>query len=88
MRNYLENQKINQFKNDYEFLINYFLKFTVQFGFKFGLVDFKILSIDSTPIEAYVNEFRSLSMAVLFLCWDLMLSHPFKYTSFIPPNPF
>ena len=55
--------KINQFKNDYAYLINYFLKFTVKFGFNFSLVDFKIVSIDSTPIEAYVNEYRSLSIA-------------------------
>ena len=54
MVNCLENQKINQFKNDYAYLINYFLKFTVKFGFNFSLVDFKIVSIDSTPIEAYV----------------------------------
>ena len=33
--------KINQFKNDYSYLIDQFLKFTVQFGFKLGLVDFK-----------------------------------------------
>ena len=54
--------KINQFKNDYAYLIDQFLKFTVKFGFDFGLVDFKIVSIDSTPIEAYVNEFRILSI--------------------------
>ena len=59
MRNCLENQKINQFKNNCSYLIDQFLKFTVRIGFNFGLVDFKIISIDSTPIEAYVNEFRS-----------------------------
>ena len=38
------------------------------FGVDFGLVDFKIVSIDSTPIEAYVNEFRSLSIGqILYL---------------------
>ena len=46
----------------YAYLIDQFLKFTVKFGFDFGLVDFKIVSIDSTPIEAYVNEFRILSI--------------------------
>ena len=54
--------KINQFKTDYDYLIKLFLKFTVKFGFDFGLVDFKIISIDSTPIEDYVNEYRSLSI--------------------------
>ena len=33
--------KINQFKNEYVYLIEYFLKFTVKFGFNFGLVDVK-----------------------------------------------
>ena len=61
MRNYLKNQKSTNL-NDYDYLIKCFLKFTAEFGFKLGLVDFKIISIDSTPIEDYVNEFRSLSI--------------------------
>ena len=69
--------KINQFKNDYEYLIKYFFKFTVQFGFKMGLVDFKIISIDSTPIEAYVNEFRSLSIAQIIYLEDLIYDYSF-----------
>ena len=77
MRNCLENQKINQFKNDYAYLIKYFLKFTVHFGFKMGLVDFKIISIDSTPIEAYVNEFRSLSIAQIIYLEDLIYDYSF-----------
>ncbi|MBR0371364.1 MAG: transposase [Methanobrevibacter sp.] len=80
---YITNQKlprkskINQFKNDYEYLIKYFFKFTVQFGFKMGLVDFKIISIDSTPIEAYVNEFRSLSIAQIIYLEDLIYDYSF-----------
>lgn len=70
--------KINQFKNDYAYLIKHFLKFTVQFGFKFGLVDFKIISIDSTPIEAYVNEFRSLSIAQILYLEDLIYDYSFN----------
>ena len=69
--------KINQFKNDYAYLIKYFLKFTVHFGFKMGLVDFKIISIDSTPIEAYVNEFRSLSIAQIIYLEDLIYDYSF-----------
>ena len=69
--------KINQFKNDYAYLIKYFLKFTVHFGFKMGLVDFKIISIDSTPIEAYVNEFRSLSIAQIMYLEDLIYDYSF-----------
>ena len=69
--------KINQFKNDYDYLIKYFLKFTVQFGFKMGLMDFKIISIDSTPIEAYVNEFRSLSIAQIIYLEDLIYDYSF-----------
>ena len=69
--------KINQFKNDYAYLIKHFLKYTVLFGFKFGLVDFKIISIDSTPIEAYVNEFRSLSIAQIIYLEDLIYDYSF-----------
>ena len=69
--------KINQFKNDYAYLIKYFLNFTVHFGFKMGLVDFKIISIDSTPIEAYVNEFRSLSIAQIIYLEDLIYDYSF-----------
>lgn len=69
--------KINQFKNHYAYLIDYFLKFTVKFGFNFGLVDFKIVSIDSTPIEAYVNEFRSLSIAQIIYLEDLIYDYSF-----------
>ena len=66
-KNCLENQKLTNLKMYYAYLIDMFLKFTVKFGFDFGLVDFKIVSIDSTPIEAYVNEFRSLSIAPIHL---------------------
>ena len=69
--------KINQFKNDYAYLIKHFLKYTVQFGFKFGLVDFKIISIDSTPIKAHVNEFRSLSIAQIIYLEDLIRDYSF-----------
>ena len=75
-KNCLENQKSTN-KNDYAYLIKHFLKFTVQFGFKFGLVDFKIISIDSTPIEAYVNEFRSLSIAQILYLEDLIYDYSF-----------
>ena len=69
--------KINQFKNNYSYLIDQFLKFTVRFGFNFGLIDFKIISIDSTPIEAYVNEFRSLSIGQILYLEDLIYDYSF-----------
>ena len=72
--------KINQFKNDYAYLIDQFLKFTVKFGFDFGLVDFKIVSIDSTPIEAYVNEFRILSIGQITYLEDLIYDYSFDKT--------
>ena len=56
-------------------IIDYFLKFTVKFGFDFGLVDFKIISIDSTPIKAYVNEFRSLSIGQILYLEDLIYDY-------------
>ena len=59
---YPKKSKINQFKNECGYLIDQFLKFTVDLGFDFGLVDFKITTIDRTPIETYVNEFRLMSI--------------------------
>ena len=52
-------------------LIEGFFKFTVKFGFDFGLVDFKIVSIDSTPIEAYVNEFQKFIYLVKSYIWKI-----------------
>ena len=72
--------KINDFKNDYDYLIKLFLKSTVKFGFDFGLVDFKIVSIDSTPFEAYVNEFRSLSIGQIIYLEDLIYDYSFDKT--------
>ena len=54
--------------------------FTVKFGFNFGLVDFKIVSIDSTPIEAYVNEFRSLSIGQILYLEDLICDYSLDKT--------
>ena len=50
-----------------------FMKFTVKFGVKFDLVDFKIISIDSTPIEAYVNEYRCMSIEQITYLEDLII---------------
>ena len=61
-------------------MIDQFLKFTVKFGFDFGLVDFKIVSIDSTPIEAYVNEFRILSIGQITYLEDLIYDYSFDKT--------
>ena len=56
--------KINQFKNDFEYLINEFLIYTVEFGAKFNLVDFETVTVDSTTIEASVDEYRRLKGTV------------------------
>ena len=72
--------KINQFKNNYGYLIDQFFKFTVHFGFNFGLVDFKTVSIDSTPIKAYVNEFRSLSIGQIIYLEDLIYDYSLDKT--------
>lgn len=61
-------------------MIDQFLKFTVKFSFDFGLVDFKIVSIDSTPIEAYVNEFRILSIGQITYLEDLIYDYSFDKT--------
>ena len=67
MQNYITNNKlpkkskINEFKNKFSYLINEFFRYTVEFGVKFDLVDFKIISIDSTTVEASVDEYRRLN---------------------------
>ena len=62
--NYPKKSKINQFKNDYEYLINEFLIYTVEYGAKFNLVDFDTVTVDSTTIEASVDEYRRLKGTV------------------------
>ena len=52
--------KINKFKNEYAYLINEFLIYTVEFAAKFNLVDFEVVTLDSTTIEASVDEYRRL----------------------------
>ena len=52
--------KINKFKNEYAYLINEFLIYTVEFAVKFNLVDFEVVTLDSTTIEASVDEYRRL----------------------------
>ena len=52
--------KINKFKNEYNYLIKEFLIYTVEFGFKLGLVDFEVVTLDSTTIEANIDEYRRL----------------------------
>ena len=63
---------INDFKNKYEYLIEDFLAFTVEFGEKFDLVDFQVVSIDSTTIEASVDEYRRLKYEKLCYLEDLL----------------
>ena len=75
---YPKKSKINQFKNECGYLIDKFLKFTVDLGFNFGLVDFKIITIDSTPIEAYVNEFRIMSIKQINYLENLIHDLSFK----------
>ena len=52
--------KINKFKNEQDYLIKEFLIYTVEFGYRFNLVDFEIVTLDSTTIEASIDEYRRL----------------------------
>lgn len=54
------NSSVKQFKNDCEYLINEFLIYSVEFGSKFNLVDFEVVMLDSTTIEASVDEYYCL----------------------------
>ena len=67
--------KINEFKNEYYYLINEFLLFTVEFGVQFNLVDFKIVTLDSTTVEANVDEYRCLKYDQLYYLENLILKY-------------
>lgn len=67
--------KINAFKNEYAYLINEFLLFTVEIGVKFNLVDFKIVTLDSTTVEASVDEYRRLNYDQLSYLENLILKY-------------
>lgn len=67
--------KINEFKNEYSYLINEFLLFTVEFGVQFNLVDFKIVTVDSTTVEAGVDEYRRLRYEQVIYLENLILKY-------------
>ena len=67
--------KINEFKNEYSYLINEFLLFTVECGVQFNLVDFKIVTLDSTTVEASVDEYRCLKYDQLYYLENLILTY-------------
>ncbi|WP_458406611.1 transposase [Methanobrevibacter sp.] len=67
--------KINEFKNEYSYLINEFLLFTVEFGAQFNLVDFKIVTVDSTTVEASVDEYRRLKYDQILYLENLILKY-------------
>ena len=67
--------KINEFKNEYEYLINEFFLFTVEFGMQFNLVDFKIVTVDSKTVEANVDEYRRLKYDQIYYLENLILKY-------------
>lgn len=67
--------QINDFKNDYEYLINEFFTYIVEFGSKYNLVDFKIVSIDSTTVEASVDEYKRLNYNQIIYLEDLIKTY-------------
>lgn len=64
--------KINEFKNEYEYLIKEFLIYAVEFGAKFDLVDFEVVTLDSTTIEASIDEYRRLKYEQLIYLENLI----------------
>ena len=67
--------KINELKNEYTYLINEFLLLTVEFGVQFNLVDFKIVTVDSTTVEASVDEYRRLRYEQIIYLENLILKY-------------
>lgn len=62
-------------KKEYSYLINEFLLFTVEFGVQFNLIDFKIVTVDSTTVEASVDEYRRLKYDQIYYLENLILKY-------------
>ena len=76
---YPKKSTINNFKNNYDYLIDEFFKYTVNMGVDLGLVDFETVTLDSTPIEAYANKFRQLSIKQIIYLKDLIYDCSFNH---------
>lgn len=76
--NYILNNKrpgktsINDFKRENPLLFLEFFQYTVDLGIRFDLVGGEVVTLDSTTVKAYANNFRTLSIIQLDYLLDLI----------------
>ena len=66
---------INEFLNDYNYLIDKFDKFIVDFSLKIGLMKGNIIYHDGTVFKGYCNNFKRLYANQLYFLRDFILKY-------------
>ena len=66
---------INEFLNDYNYLIDEFDRFIVDFSLKIGLMDGNIIYHDGTVLKCYCNNFKKLYADQLYYLRDFILKY-------------
>ena len=66
---------INEFLNDYSYLLDEFDRFIVEFSLKTGLMDGNIIYHDGTILAGYCNDFKKLYANQLYYLRDFILEH-------------
>ena len=66
---------INEFLNEYNYLIDEFDKFIVNFSLKIGLMDGNIIYHDGTVLKGYCNNFKKLYADQLYYLRDFILKY-------------
>lgn len=70
-----EKNSINEFLNDYNYLIDEFDIFIVDFSLKIGLMNGKIIYHDGTILKGYCNNFKKLYANQLYYLRDFILKY-------------
>ena len=66
---------INEFLNNYSYLLDEFDRFIVEFSLKTGLMDGNIIYHDGTILTGYCNDFKKLYANQLYYLRDFILEH-------------
>ena len=69
---------LNDFKLKNPLLFIEFFQYTIDLGIDFGLVGGEVVTLDSTKIRAYANDFRTLPIGQLDYLLDLIYDLSFK----------
>jgi hypothetical protein len=69
---------INEFLNDYNYLIDAFDMFIVEFSLKIGLMNGNIIYHDGTILKGYCNNFKKLYADQLYYLRDFILKYRYE----------